>query len=52
MLVEDFYARRGARALVQVSPAEQRTAPDSELAGRGWTREGPTDVLWLTPAQP
>ena len=44
-LVEDFYARRGARALVQVSPAEERPGLDAELAGRGWTREGPTDVL-------
>ncbi len=44
-LVEDFYARRGARALVQVSPAEERTGLDAELARRGWTREGTTDVL-------
>src|SRR3954449_12099105 len=44
-LVEDFYARRGVRALVQVSPAEERTDLDAELARRGWTREGPTDVL-------
>src|SRR6185312_13805286 len=44
-LVEDFYARRGARALVQVSPAEERAGLDAELDGRGWTREGPTDVL-------
>ena len=44
-LVEDFYARRRARALVQVSPAEERRGLDAALAGRGWTREGPTDVL-------
>src|SRR3954468_10431176 len=44
-LVEDFYTRRGARALVQVSPAEERAGLDAELARRGWTREGPTDVL-------
>jgi len=44
-LVEDFYARRSARALVQVSPAEQRTGLDAELARRGWTRGGDTDVL-------
>ena len=44
-LVEDFYARRASRALVQVAPAEQRTGLDAELAARGWTREGPTDVL-------
>lgn len=44
-LVEDFYARRSVRALVQVSPAEQRTGLDAELARRGWTRGGETDVL-------
>ena len=44
-LVEDFYARRGGRALVQVSPAEAWTSLDSELARRGWSSEGPTDVL-------
>ena len=44
-LVEGFYARRGARALVQVSPAEERTGLDAELAGRDWTREGATNVL-------
>jgi GNAT superfamily N-acetyltransferase len=44
-VVEHFYARRGERALVQVSPAEARTTLDAELARRGWTREGPTDVL-------
>lgn len=43
--VEDFYARRGARALVQVSPAEERTGLDAELTRRGWTSEGATDVL-------
>jgi N-acetylglutamate synthase len=44
-LVEDFYARCGSRALVQVSPAEARTSLDRELARRGWSSEGPTDVL-------
>jgi GNAT superfamily N-acetyltransferase len=44
-LLEDFYARRGARTLVQVSPAEERTGLDADLARRGWTREGATDVL-------
>jgi arginase len=44
-LVEDFYARRGSPALVQVSPAEARTSLDQELARRGWSGEGPTDVL-------
>ncbi len=43
--VEDLYARRAARALVQVSPAEERTGLDAELARRGWTSEGATDVL-------
>jgi GNAT superfamily N-acetyltransferase len=45
VLVEDFYARRGARAVVQVSPAERRTGLDEELARRGWSHEGETDVL-------
>jgi GNAT superfamily N-acetyltransferase len=44
-LVEAFYARRGARALVQVSPAEVRIGLDAELARRKWTCEGATDVL-------
>jgi ribosomal protein S18 acetylase RimI-like enzyme len=44
-IVEDFYARRGARALVQVSPAEERAGLDADLARREWTREGATDVL-------
>jgi N-acetylglutamate synthase len=44
-LVEDFYARHGARALVQVSPAEDHASLDSELARRGWSRGGSTDVL-------
>jgi len=44
-LVEDFYVRRGARPLVQVSPAEERIGLDAELARRKWTREGATDVL-------
>jgi arginase len=43
--VEDFYARRGIRPLVQVSPAEARTSLDAALARRGWAREAPTDVL-------
>jgi N-acetylglutamate synthase len=44
-LVEDFYARHGARALVQVSPSEDHASLDSELARRGWSRGGSTDVL-------
>jgi GNAT superfamily N-acetyltransferase len=43
--VEDFYARRGGRALVQVSPAEAWRSLDAGLARRGWSSEGPTDVL-------
>src|SRR4051812_1361310 len=39
-LVEDFYARRGARALVQVSPAEERAGLDAELARRGGRAKG------------
>jgi GNAT superfamily N-acetyltransferase len=44
-LVEDFYARRGTRALVQVSPAEAWASLDAALATEGWTSEGATDVL-------
>ena len=44
-LVEDFYARRGARALVQVSPTEAWMSLDAALAADGWSSEGPTDVL-------
>ena len=44
-VVEDFYAGRGARPRVQVSPAEERADLDAELARRGWSRDGPTDVL-------
>jgi arginase len=43
--VEAFYARRGARTLVHVSPAEERAGLDAELARRGWTSEGAADVL-------
>jgi ribosomal protein S18 acetylase RimI-like enzyme len=43
--VVEFYARRGRRALVQIAPAEARTALDAELASRGWPSDGPTDVL-------
>jgi ribosomal protein S18 acetylase RimI-like enzyme len=44
-VVEDFYARRRARALVQIAPAEARSGLDADLARRGWTTTGPTDVL-------
>jgi GNAT superfamily N-acetyltransferase len=44
-VVEDFYAHRGVRALVQVAPAEERAGLDAELARRGWTPDGATDVL-------
>jgi ribosomal protein S18 acetylase RimI-like enzyme len=44
-VVEDFYARRGARALVQIAPAEARSGLDARLARRGWSTSGPTDVL-------
>jgi ribosomal protein S18 acetylase RimI-like enzyme len=44
-VVEDFYARRAARARVQVSPAEEHRRLDAELARRGWSRNAPTDVL-------
>jgi hypothetical protein len=41
----DFYARRGRRPLVQIAPAEARAGMDAELAGRGWSSTGPTEVL-------
>jgi ribosomal protein S18 acetylase RimI-like enzyme len=44
-VVEDFYARVGAPALVQLAPAEEHAALDAELAARGWSTTGPTDVL-------
>jgi GNAT superfamily N-acetyltransferase len=44
-VVEEFYARRGRRALVQIAPAEVRGGLDRELARMGWTSDGPTDVL-------
>jgi ribosomal protein S18 acetylase RimI-like enzyme len=44
-VVDGFYARRGARARVQVAPAEQHAGLDAELARRGWSRNAPTDVL-------
>jgi GNAT superfamily N-acetyltransferase len=44
-VVEEFYARRGRPALVQIAPAEVRSGLDQELARRGWTSEGPTDIL-------
>jgi ribosomal protein S18 acetylase RimI-like enzyme len=44
-VVEAFYARRGGRALVQVAPTETQTGLDAELARRGWSTEGATDVL-------
>jgi N-acetylglutamate synthase len=44
-VVEDFYARHGRRALVQISPAERHVRLDAELARRGWSTDGHTDVL-------
>jgi N-acetylglutamate synthase len=44
-VVEDFYARHGRRALVQVAPAQAHAELDDELAGRGWSAQGATDVL-------
>jgi ribosomal protein S18 acetylase RimI-like enzyme len=43
--VEDFYARRGRRALVQIAPDRDRADLDEQLARWGWTSDGPTDVL-------
>jgi ribosomal protein S18 acetylase RimI-like enzyme len=44
-MVEDFYASRGRRALVQIAPDTDRADLDEQLARRGWTSGGPTDVL-------
>jgi arginase len=44
-MVEDFYASRGRRALVQIAPDTDRADLDEQLARRGWTSDGPTDVL-------
>ncbi len=44
-VVEDFYARRERRALVQLLPARVHAALDAELASRGWEIDSPTDVL-------
>ena len=43
--VEAFYSARGADALVAVAPLEHLRDLDAELARRGWTGEGATDVL-------
>jgi N-acetylglutamate synthase len=42
-VVEDLYARRGLRPLVQISPSEERARLDADLARRGWARDGETD---------
>ena len=44
-MVEHFYASRGRRALVQIAPDADRADLDERLALRGWTSDGPTDVL-------
>ena len=44
-MVEDFYASRGRRALVQIAPDTDRADLDEQLARRGWRRDGPTDVF-------
>jgi ribosomal protein S18 acetylase RimI-like enzyme len=43
--VERFYRAHGAAPMVQVSPAEELGALDSELHERGWRADGPTDIL-------
>ena len=43
--VEAHYRERGSRPLVQVAPLEEHRALDAELAERGWTAGGATDVL-------
>ena len=43
--VERFYAARGLDPIVAVAPLEDHADLDAELAERGWTAEGATDVL-------
>jgi N-acetylglutamate synthase len=43
--VERFYRDHGMTPLVQVAPAEELSELDAELAARGWSVSGPTDIL-------
>jgi N-acetylglutamate synthase len=43
--VERFYRDHGMTPLVQVAPAEELGELDAELAARGWSVSGPTDIL-------
>jgi N-acetylglutamate synthase len=43
--VERFYRGHGMRPLVQVGPVEELTALDAQLAARGWSADGATDIL-------
>ena len=46
-MVEDFYASRGRRALVQIAPDRDRADLDGQLALGGWTSRTarPTRVI-------
>ncbi|MER7012130.1 GNAT family N-acetyltransferase [Saccharopolyspora sp. NPDC000359] len=44
--VEQFYAARGAAAIVQVSPLEQHAELDAALAERGYRSRSPTEVMF------
>ncbi|MDA3630951.1 GNAT family N-acetyltransferase [Saccharopolyspora sp. WRP15-2] len=44
--VEEFYAARGAAAIVQVSRPDRRADLDAALAERGYRLTGPTEVMF------
>jgi ribosomal protein S18 acetylase RimI-like enzyme len=43
--VERFYRGHGMTPLVQLAPAEELVALDTELAAHGWRADGATDIL-------
>ena len=49
--VEAFYAARGRPAAVQLSPAARHHELDLTLAGRGWRRAAPIEVLTADTAE-
>lgn len=44
--VEEFYATRGAAAIIQVSPLDRHTHLDAALAARGYRLVSPTEVMF------
>ncbi|MER6988282.1 GNAT family N-acetyltransferase [Saccharopolyspora hirsuta] len=49
--VEQFYAARGAAAVVQVSPLERHADLDAALAERGYRSVSPTEVMFADAGQ-